>query len=127
MEKLIDIHDLIFIPKLNDYSNIIVDEDRLGKNLASSNKEISNRDHSACCNSDCDSFSNTTRFICLTCRPGYCRNMVDYCQACIDILINPNHEKHVEKVNYMMKKDNHDIKSHVYLRLWYSTGSYYDY
>ena len=32
MEKLVDIHNLIFMPKLDDYSNVIVDVERLGKN-----------------------------------------------------------------------------------------------
>ena len=127
MEKLIDIHNLIFIPKLNDYSNIIVDVDRLGKNLASSNKEISDRNHEAYCNGGCDSFSETSRFVCLTCNPGVCRNMNDYCQACINIFINPNHESYVEKMNDIMENDKHDIKNHVYLRLWYSSGSYHNY
>ena len=80
LEKLIDIHDLIFIAKLNDYSIIIVDINRLGKNFASSSKEISMRNHYCLCIFECNSFcSETNRYLCLSCSQGYIhKDMVVY-------------------------------------------------
>ena len=126
MEKLVDNHNRIFMPKLNVYSNIIVDVERLGKNKASLNNEVNDISHSANCNS-CSNNITGIRFICLICRPGFCFNMCDYCHRCMDIFLNSSHESHSNTAIANLEIDKHDIKSHKYLRLWYSSGSNLDY
>jgi thiol-disulfide isomerase/thioredoxin len=126
MEKFVDIHNLILIPKLKDYSNLLVDEVRLGKNLASEDKNIVNVDHSALCNC-CREYVIGNRYISLTYKPGYATNFCDFCQKCMDVIVNPQHEKYSEYREKCLEKDDHDIGSHIYLRINYFTKSYRDF
>ena len=129
MEQLVDIHNLIFMPKLDDYSNLVVDVHRLGNNKASLNKNINYREHYATCNCCKNIISSESRFICLICRSGIkCSSYCDMCQSCIDIINNPGHQKYSEYKQKCMQEDKHDFTSHIYLRLWFSTdefGIYY--
>jgi len=128
MERLVEIHDLIMIPALvNSNEMTEVDVERLGKSKSSLNSEISSQNHYASCNCCDGSVGGGVRYVCLNCRPGFCRNFTDYCQPCMAVMLDPKNEKHETFKKKNKDKDNHLMSSHIYLRLWFSNDTYWDY
>lgn len=128
MLQFVDRHNLIFIPPLANHNKdtLTVLIKRLGKSKATELKEFSLSQNYICngCNGSLDT---GYRFICLSCKPGLTENYVDYCANCLGILLDSSHENHLEMKNLALSKDQHDVTSHIYLRICFGSGFYRDY
>ena len=102
----------------------LIDEYKLGKNKQF-NTDM--KEFHALCNI-CEKEINEIRWICLNCKPGSYKlpGFVDICSDCMNILqIQENNEKKTEYLT-LLAKDNHEDKTHVYLRVCFG-DSYKDY
>jgi len=120
-------HNLLYFQTRDPDKLKNLDTYKLGKNLFTTVPEGQlSRKHSASCNGCEGQFSNSDRYICISCRPGLERQggFSDFDSDCFKILKNPLDP------NYEKIKDNdpdHDHKTHVYLRLVFQTHDYYTY
>lgn len=106
-----------------------IEESKLGQNkilevkLTPGQEEPVN--HKANCNL-CRNEIVGQRYICLTCRPSS-GDTCDFCSDCFNVFRNPQHKEYIDFAERILEKDGHDCKSHVYLRLNFSTGDSLDY
>ncbi len=130
ISKLSHEHNLIYLRNSNKNDDEI-DLYKLGKKLCltEDKAELEKQDHQAACN-NCDKMiTNKARFICLSCKPGcvIAGGFNDYCSDCIKKISDRNNEEY-EKLSMKLKRnDDHDTETHIYLRLYYSYGGYFEY
>jgi hypothetical protein len=122
-------HNLLYFKTKNPENLMELDLYKLGKNLvASACDEDLIFLHPAICNGKCKSGlkKNSSRFICISCRPGtyHGDGFCDYCQKCINSLRNPSDEKHLEVKEATPE---HDHENHVYLRVVFDVKDYKNY
>ena len=130
IRKLNHDHNLIFlVSKIN--KNSVIDLYKLGKKISldENYSEIESQNHQAACNCCEKTISNTCRYICLTCNPGciVAGGFNDYCMNCFKILTDKSHKDNIILRDKALKNDNHDSDTHIYLRLYYSYGDYFNY
>jgi hypothetical protein len=129
LEKYPHYHNLIYIDVKSNNGMNNIDVIKLGENKIFSSieeKEDLSNNHQSICNS-CGKSIENIRYICLNCKPGepILNGYYDICNTCIhEILYNPNTKK--TTIIKKVEKEGHDLISHIYLVLYYSTG-YYSY
>ena len=123
-------HNLIFLFN-KIYTDLEIDIYKLGKNISTTenNSDIENQNHQAACNCCEKTITNTARYICLTCNPGcvIAGGFNDFCMKCFKILTDKSHKDYIILREKSLKNDNHDSENHIYLRLYYSYGDYFNY
>jgi hypothetical protein len=120
-------HNLLYFTTRDTKYLSNLDLYKLGNNLIKDAPESKLKvDHSGTCNGCNERLTVCIRFICISCRPGKsnCSWFSDYCEFCFEILRHPDDEDY-KKIKYNYKDHNHS--NHVYLRLVFNVGGYYDY
>jgi hypothetical protein len=130
VSKLSHKHNLIYLLNSNKIDNEI-DLYKLGKKvcLNEDKAELEKQDHQAACN-NCDKMiTNKARFICLSCKPGcvIAGGFNDYCSDCIKKISDKNDKDYDQLRMRLKRSDDHDTVTHIYLRLYYSYGGYFEY
>lgn len=130
--KFIDpLHNLLFFKTRNKNKFSCIDQYKLGTNSFTKISSFKTY-HSASCDGCSSSFSDSPRFICITCKPGlylsegYC----DYCQNCIEhMMSNDEKGKTIQKIQKLIKNNNsnfvanhvlkqlHNHEEHIYLMI----------
>ena len=129
LKKYLHPHNMIYIKVSNSSGMKDIEESKLGQNKILDLKLMPGEEepvnHGANCNF-CRNEIVGQRFICLTCRPSS-GDTCDFCHECFSVISNPQHKDYADFAERIYEKDGHDIKTHVYLRLNFSTGNCLDY
>ncbi len=129
LKKYTHPHNLIYIKVSNNTGLKDIEETRLGNNRICDIKlfpgEEDPLNHGASCNL-CRNEIIGQRFICLTCRPSS-GDTCDFCYECFNVFRNPQHKDYADFSERILQKDGHNCKSHIYLRLNFSTSDSLDY
>jgi len=126
LEVLPHIHNLIRIQVNNESSSMKnIDFYKLGNNYYTSNLIFHQRHFNTFCNLCKMPTTNSARYLCLSCRPGTFKKegYVDLCEFCVN---NQNNSSNLYLINNCFKSC-HDPKTHIFLRLYYSSGFYNKY
>jgi hypothetical protein len=130
-------HNLSIIPNINkviEYGNNVIERWRFGNNLHIPKLYIKETHHFGFVCSLCNELikSEEFRYICLNCRGPEIFNsfgarldgFVDLCKICFDKILNKDNGYTDNEIN---KIEGHLVNSHVYLRLCFLNGSYFNY
>jgi len=129
LKKYLHPHNMVYIKVKNSSGMKDIEESKLGQNKISEVKLMSGEeeplDHMTNCNY-CRNPIVGVRYICVTCHPTS-GDTCDFCAQCFSVFKNSTHKDHAEYIQTIKEKIGHDCKTHVYLRLNFSTGNSLDY
>jgi len=135
LNRLPHFHNLILINAKKDSAAMKnIGLYKLGNNKIFKNqKEVFSQNHEIHCIC-CKTSINGIRYICLSCKDDLIKSsgafiQKDFCHSCYLAMSNPL-DSNFNKFNNKLCRIKHDLKTHVYLVLYYSSGgknSRYDY
>lgn len=123
-DRLVHPHNMLWINITDEEGLQDVDEYKIGKNIVfKENCQV----YGASCNGCSGAVDGGYRYICVSCRPGPSRpgGFVDLCHKCINQLKEKNN-KEVEEIEKGLAEEEHNGKSHLWLRICYG-NNYYNY
>jgi hypothetical protein len=145
-KKFIDPQHNLLLFKTRNKDDLIVDKEKLGKNLfAKAEEEDLSRYTSAKCNGCGLQFATSPRYICISCYPGYLGSgdFNDFCQNCIEHMMKDDEKgKHIQsykynlnqQLNFFLLKEctfYHEHNRHIYLMVALANNNvnnpYFDY
>ena len=127
-EKLLHPCNMVWINISDENGLLEIDEYKLGKNTM---YKENCQGFGACCNGCSGGVGDGYRYICLSCRPGPRRagGFIDICHVCAGVLKEKTegNAAEYEKIEKTLREnDQHDVKSHLLLRICYG-NNYYNY